>query len=117
VPRRRPCLAHAAPSQCPAGRTLHGALGAAPDELEDAGTRVARTHEGGVDILDADLDDLRDYVAARSDLRTAHVCDHDRAVAADLHLRAVVNAQDLRREDSAREARRQEAIKRALVAS
>src|SRR5207247_8495622 len=60
--------------------------------LEDAGTGVARTHEGNVDVLDANLDHLRNDVTGRSDLRAPDVCDHDRAVGADLHLRAVVLA-------------------------
>jgi hypothetical protein len=60
--------------------------------LEDAGTRVAGTRTGGVDVADADLDHLRDDVTARSDLRATNVCDHDRAIGTDLHLRAVVVA-------------------------
>jgi hypothetical protein len=51
--------------------------------LEDTGTRVARTNESGVDVLDPNLDHLRDDVAARSDLRAPDVGDHERAVGAD----------------------------------
>ena len=60
--------------------------------LEDAATRVARAREGGVDVLDADLYNLRDDLAARRDLRAEEVCDDDRAVGTDLHLRAVILA-------------------------
>ena len=60
--------------------------------LEHARACVACARERGVDVRDAELDQLRHDSARRRDLRVAHVRDHERPVVPGAHLRAVVVA-------------------------
>src|SRR5439155_16677330 len=60
--------------------------------LEGTRARRDRAREGGVDVLDLELDQLRHDAAARCDLVASDVRDDDRAVRPEAKLRSMVVA-------------------------